>query len=174
MEKEIKNDDRTNRERDRKLLTARAIAIISLLASFAAIAFASRGALPWERAPMYRAVSSAGELDALVSSLRASGDSPLLVDLRDGKDYETAHAPGFLNVPNARDGEPFATWIAPYRRDKPVVLMCYGGNRSARAFERLVMAGFTRVIDFTPGYEAYVKQRGEGYSPEAGSCDCPK
>ena len=61
-----------------------------------------------------------------------------------------------------------------YRRDKPVVLMCYGGNRSARAFEHLAVAGFTRVIDFTPGYETYARQRGGDYTPEKGSCDCPK
>ncbi len=162
------------RDRSPALVAAWAVSIAALLVFAAAVAFAARDGSPRRDKTSYRAVTEAAELDSLVSSLQASGDYPLLVDLRDGKDYEAGHAPGFLNVPNARDGEPFATWIAPYRRDKTIVLVCYGGNRSARAFERLVIEGFTRVIDFTPGYETYERQRGGDYAPEKGVCDCPK
>lgn len=160
--------------RPQTLVIAWAISIVALLAFSAAIVYATRSNLSWGTKSTFRAVSDAAELDSLVASLRASGNYPLLVDLRDGKDYEAGHAPGFLNVPNTREGEPFATWISPYRRDKPIVLICYGGNRSARAFEHLAVAGFTHIIDFTLGYEAYARQRGGLYSPESGSCDCPK
>lgn len=170
----MKHEHENDRTGSRVPFVAWAVSIAALLVFSAAIVYSTRAGLARGSNEGFVAVRDAAELDALVESLRASGDYPLLVDLRDGKDYETAHAPGFLNVPNARDGEPFATWISPYRRDKPVVLMCYGGNRSARAFEHLAVAGFTRVVDFTPGYETYARQRGGDYTPEKGSCDCPK
>jgi len=122
----------------------------------------------------YRTITDAATLDRLIAELSMQGENPVLIDLRDGVDYERAHAPRFLNVPNARAGEPFATWIAPFRKDKYIILMCYGGNRSARAFEYLVVSGFTRVWDFSAGYESYAAAQGPSYVSEQGSCDCPK
>lgn len=122
----------------------------------------------------HRALTSSAELTALLQDPSFMKEGPLLIDLRDRKDYEQGHIPGFVNVSNARAGEPLATWITPFRRDKPVILICYAGNRSARAFESLVLSGFTRVVDYTAGYSDYAAGMGEGYSPESGSCDCPE
>ncbi len=122
----------------------------------------------------HRALTSSAELTALLGDASFMKEGPLLIDLRDRKDYEQGHIPGFVNVSNAREGEPFATWVAPFRRDKPVVLICYAGNRSARAFEHLVLSGFTRVIDYTKGYADYAAGMGASYSPETGTCDCPE
>jgi rhodanese-related sulfurtransferase len=142
---------------------------LGLIAGFAAARASDNGPIT-----QHRALSSSAELAALLSDTSFMKEGPLLVDLRDRKDYEQGHIPGFVNVSNAREGEPLATWVAPFRRDKPIVLICYSGNRSARAFESLVLSGFTRVIDYTKGYADYAAGMGEGYSPETGACDCPK
>ncbi|HKL86998.1 MAG TPA: rhodanese-like domain-containing protein [Treponemataceae bacterium] len=119
----------------------------------------------------YRVLTQAAELDALLS---LKGTYPLLVDLRDNEDFDTAHIANFLNFSFDDGGKRLATWIAPYKKDKPIILICYSGNRSARAFELLVLMGFTHITDFTSGYEAYAIEKGNSFTPEKGSCNCPK
>ncbi len=119
----------------------------------------------------YRSVSDAAEFDRLIAEAE---DGALFVDLRDRQDYVTGHVARFDNIAWKDDGALLETWIAPHRRNKEVYLICYGGNRSARAFERLVSMGFTRVTDFTPGWNGYTAAKGEGYAPETGDCGCPE
>jgi rhodanese-related sulfurtransferase len=119
----------------------------------------------------FATLQSAAELDRF---LEDKDSLPLLVDLRDNGDYESAHIPGFLNI-SLKDGtELLETWIRPFKRDKRVVLICYGGNRSARAFEKLVLMGFTHVVDYAPGYASYAAEKGLSFVPETGDCGCPK
>ncbi len=151
----------------KKVLLAAAIAFAVLSSVAAAYLYSNGAAVRTD----YRQFNTAGELDAYLSE---TGDDAILVDLRDRADFEKGHAPNFLNIAWKDSGELFRTWITPYRRDKPVVLICYGGNRSARAFEALVLLGFTRIADFSPGYAEYAAQKGEGFKPELGSCDCPE
>lgn len=119
----------------------------------------------------YRSVFDAADFDAL---LAARNDGALLVDLRDRADYAAAHIEGFDNIAWKDNGDLFESWIAPHRRDKQVFLICYGGNRSARAFERLAVMGFTQVADFTPGWTGYLAAKGEAYVPAEGDCGCPE
>lgn len=122
----------------------------------------------------YRPIEDADSFDNAITQLIAEGRNPLLLDLRDRADFEKGHIPFFLNVSNARDGEPLASWIEPYPRTKAVVLICYSGKRSGQARENLLAAGFTDLTEFTPGYAAYATQRGELYLAETGDCDCPE
>lgn len=100
--------------------------------------------------------------------------SPLLIDLRERADFIEGHIPGFINLPYGSDGALLGQWIEPYPRNKPVILICYGGNRSVRAFQQLAIAGFTNITDFTPGYTGYLTQKGDEFIGETGSCDCPE
>lgn len=119
----------------------------------------------------HRLLTNAAELDELITE---GAGSTLLVDLRDRADFEKGHLPNFLNISWKEDGELFKTWVTPFRRDKQIVLICYGGNRSSRAFQALVLMGFTNITDFSAGYEAYVSQKAGSFIPELGSCDCPE
>lgn len=144
------------------------LAIFAALSSFAAFHFRSQS-LAFNSG--YQMITSAAELDPILADKK---NAPLLVDLRDSADYETAHIPGFLNI-SLKDGTALLeTWITPFRRTKPVVLICYSGNRSARAFEKLVMLGFTNITDVTVGYAAYAAEKGTAFVPETGDCGCPK
>ncbi len=119
----------------------------------------------------YRQIESAAEL---VEFIATSSGAPLLIDLRDRADFEKGHLPNFLNIAWKDDGELFKTWVEPYRRDKPIILICYSGKRSGQAFEALKQKGFIRICEFTPGYASYAAQRGDNFTPELGSCDCPE
>lgn len=119
----------------------------------------------------YRSLTDAAALDDLLAAREAGA---LLVDLRDRSDYAAAHIEGFDNIAWKDNGELFESWISPHRRDKQVILICYGGNRSSRAFERLAVLGFTKVADFTPGWTGYLAAKGETYVPAAGDCGCPE
>jgi phage shock protein E len=66
----------------------------------------------------------------------------LLVDVRSPDEFAAGHLPNAVNVPvgelDARLGE-----LGP--KDRPLVLYCRSGNRSARAAGTLTRAGFTGV-----------------------------
>jgi rhodanese-related sulfurtransferase len=159
----------------------RHILLITLLAAAAGIGGASiaaalafqqgRASVELPPASRYRSIQSAEELDALV---REAEKAPLLIDLRDRKDFEESHIAGFLNISNEGEDPVLDRWIEPHSRNRQLVLICYSGNRSARAFEKLVVMGFTNIADFTPGYAAYQTQKGADWKPASGSCNCPE
>lgn len=97
----------------------------------------------------------------------------LAVDLRDTVDYESGHIPGFLGISLDDGGKRLRKWIAPFDRDTTVLLICYGGKRSARAARMLRLMGFTDVIDYSPGYSGYLAEKGDNFFPEIGGCGCP-
>jgi len=142
--------------------------LLTLLLAFTAITVLSL--VLYSTRTGYRTIKTAEDLDSLLTLER---NKPLLVDLRDRADFDKEHIPGFLNIPWDDGGTRLETWIKPYDRKKPVLLVCYGGNRSSRAFERLVRMGFRNVIDYSPGYTGYVNEKGDGFTPETGSCNCP-
>lgn len=137
---------------------------VGIITGYLAKGFQAKPAATW------RVISNAEELDAAIEAFELT---PLLIDLRDRADFEAAHIPEFLNISNEGSEPVLDGWIAGHRRDRPVVLICYGGNRSARAFEKLAILGFTHIIDFSPGYAAYASQKGTGFAPETGTCNCP-
>lgn len=86
-------------------------------------------------------VRRAGDLSpAQAHSLVERG--ALLVDVRSPAEFAAGHLPGALNIPvheiEGREAE-----LAP--RDRPLVLYCRSGNRSARAAAALEKAGHTSV-----------------------------
>ncbi len=155
-----------------KLYPHRIATVIFALIAVVSLVLASQYKAKLESAKTeYRSVTDAAELDALLAEAESGA---LLVDLRDRADYTLGHAEGFDNIAWKDDGALLGTWIGPHRRDKQIFLMCYGGNRSARAFELLARMGFTRITDYTPGWNGYLAAKGEGYAPETGDCGCPE
>jgi phage shock protein E len=69
-------------------------------------------------------------------------DGALLVDVRSPEEFASGHLPGAVNLPvqelDARLGE-----LGP--NDRPLVLYCRSGNRSARAAATLTRAGHKDV-----------------------------
>ncbi len=70
-----------------------------------------------------------------------------LVDVRSEAEYGGGHLPGSINLPLQQlDGK--ASKLGA--KDKPVVVYCLSGTRSALARAKLKGLGFTRVFDLGP------------------------
>ena len=92
---------------------------------------------------VYRALGRVkpGEARALVAA------GARLVDVRSPGEFASGHLPGAVNIPvgelASRTGEVGA-------KDRPVVLYCRSGARSASAAGLLKRAGYTNVHDLGP------------------------
>lgn len=80
----------------------------------------------------------------------ASGDPPMVLDVRTRKEFATGHVDGALNVPvgDMRD-------IGALSSGATVATMCEGGYRSSLASSLLLRAGFPDVVNVTGGMSAY-------------------
>ena len=79
---------------------------------------------------------------------RLVADGALLVDVRTPAEFASLHLDGAKNVPvdTLDDGvEEIAALVAD--KNAPIVVYCRSGARSARAKERLVAAGYTKVTN---------------------------
>jgi phage shock protein E len=74
---------------------------------------------------------------------RAVGDGATVVDVRSPAEYAGGHAEGAINVPVGDIG----ARLTEIPREKPVVVYCASGIRSARAARTLRDAGYADVID---------------------------
>lgn len=76
----------------------------------------------------------------------ASGDGVTIVDVRQPDEYETAHIPGAILLPNEDLGSerPAALPVL----DAEILIYCRSGNRSAQAAAKLAAMGYTNLYDF--------------------------
>lgn len=84
---------------------------------------------------------------------RRGGEELLLVDVREPQEYAIASIEGALLVPLgalASRLDELAAW-----KDRPIVVHCHHGGRSARAVELLAQRGFTRVENLKGGIDAW-------------------
>ena len=84
------------------------------------------------------------------------------VDVREPDEYAAGRIPGARNVPRGflevradlehpkRDA-----WLAD--RQRPLVLYCGGGNRSALAAQTLQEMGFARVVSMADGWSGWLR-----------------
>lgn len=74
-------------------------------------------------------------------------ESHILIDVRTSGEYKAGHLPKAKNIPldelpNKLDSIP---------KDKPVILVCWSGSRSASATQMLVQAGYDNVHNLKGG-----------------------
>ncbi len=97
----------------------------------------------------------AAETVAAVQAQAMVKQGALLLDVREPDEFATEHAPKAQLIPleqfSARMQE-----VAAYK-DKPVVVMCRTGRRSAKAAQLLQDAGFSQVSSVEGGIEAWKK-----------------
>ena len=77
-----------------------------------------------------------------------------LVDVREAGEFAAGHVPGAVNRPLSS----FDPNELP--KDKPVVLMCFGG-RSAKALAKSVAAGRTDVVHYPGGMTGWRSEGGQ-------------
>ncbi len=107
------------------------------------------GWMLWQRllAPM---LSGVKRLDA-AEYLKMRSSEHVLIDVRSASEWASGHATKALHIPL---GE-ITTRMREIPGDKPVVVVCASGNRSAMAATTLAKNGFSPVFNFSGGMGAW-------------------
>jgi rhodanese-related sulfurtransferase len=93
-------------------------------------------------------------IDATAAMAVLRGDAVLL-DVREQNEWDAGHAPVAVHIPLAR----VAAETATLPTDRPVVVVCRSGRRSAAAVSHLLTAGI-QAVNLDGGMQAW--QRGGG------------
>jgi rhodanese-related sulfurtransferase len=87
-----------------------------------------------------------------------------IVDVREGDEYATGHLPGarhyprgFLEVKADLEHHKRDAWLAS-GRERPMILYCGGGHRSALAAQSLQEMGFTRLRSMSEGWTGWTSR----------------
>ncbi len=82
-------------------------------------------------------------------------DDYQFVDVRTTTEYYDSHVPGFKIVIDYYILVDDYSGLDKLDKDKPVVIMCNSGNRSASAAEIMISEGFTEVYNLTDGIQGW-------------------
>lgn len=83
--------------------------------------------------------------------LRDDPARPILLDVREAGEFADVRAPGSALLPTSV----FMTRLAELPADRPLMVMCHMGGRSAAVTGYLIRAGRTDVVNVTGGMEAW-------------------
>ena len=78
-----------------------------------------------------------------------------LIDVRTQEEYDSGHIDDALNF-NIINNETFLEQIETLDKNEPVFLYCKMGGRSNRAAQLLKDQGFTKIYDYSGGYNDWV------------------
>ena len=86
-----------------------------------------------------------------VKQKKESGESFVLLDVREEWEYQRAHIPDSILIPL---GE-IARRFSELKKDEEIITLCHHGMRSASAQSFLMQSGFLNVKNMTGGIDAY-------------------
>jgi rhodanese-related sulfurtransferase len=86
-------------------------------------------------------------------SMLAAGDQHLLIDVREDREFDAAHAEGAVHIGRGIIERDIERTVPD--KGKKMVLYCGGGFRSALAADSLQKMGYTNVISLDGGWHAY-------------------
>lgn len=111
-----------------------------LLAGILTLTGCAAGA-PQKSAETYRQVGAGEAIEIM-----AAESDYIILDVRTAEEYETAHIPGAICIPN----ETIGTEEIPALPDKNqlILVYCRSGRRSKQAAEKLVGLGYTNIVEF--------------------------
>jgi len=116
-----------------------------------AVAFVSGAMLLW---PYVRRATGGPSVSPSQATQLINREDAMLIDVREPGEYGAGHILGAKNVPMSRVDTGGAD-IAGKRKDRPVILYCDSGNRSAKAAAVLRGQGYTRVLNLSGGTGAW-------------------
>ncbi len=157
MSKKSRRAQRKQREQQMKILVpvlAVAAVLVVLLVIFGAMGSGSTAGSA--------ASSSAGVSTSTVqlispanyrSQFVSSNTTHLLLDVRTPEEFNSGHIAGAVNI----NVEELAGRLNEVPQDRPIVLYCRTGNRSAQAGQILATAGYTGIYDLG-GIVTWVEQ----------------
>ena len=83
--------------------------------------------------------------------LREDPDGPILLDVREMAEFVTVRAPGAVLVPTST----FMSHADELPADRPLLVVCHLGGRSAAVAGYLIRAGRTDVVNVAGGMDAW-------------------
>ena len=83
--------------------------------------------------------------------LREDPQPPVLLDVREMDEFVTVRVPGALLVPTST----FMTRVDELPADRPLLVMCHMGGRSAAVTGFLIRSGRSDVVNVAGGIEAW-------------------
>ncbi len=86
-----------------------------------------------------------------LSARRASGEAPVVIDVRTPEEYAAGHIPGALNIPFDQVAQRISEVEAPHG----VALYCMVGPRARKGESTLLSAGYTSVLHLEGGLAAW-------------------
>lgn len=103
--------------------------------------------------------------------LREDAVTPLLLDVREAHEFASVRAPGAALVPTSQ----FMARVAALPTDRPILVICAAGSRSAAVTGYLIRTGRTDVANVAGGMTAWERAglatvRG---TPSSGEGDLP-
>jgi molybdopterin/thiamine biosynthesis adenylyltransferase/rhodanese-related sulfurtransferase len=107
--------------------------------------------MPSYRELLQQVKTEIDEVDAAgAADLLASADPPALVDIREQDEWDEGHIPGAVHIP--RGNLESRVEAAVPEKERPVLLYCAGGSRSAFAAKTLEELGYEHVSSLAGGY----------------------
>lgn len=94
----------------------------------------------------YYAISTTEALKNIIKS-----DNPALIDVRQPSEYSSGHIQNAVNVPL----QTLITNLDKIPNDRPVILYCATGYRTAMGIMTLQMLGYTNVRAFPPSIQGW-------------------
>lgn len=70
----------------------------------------------------------------------------IILDVRTQEEYEAAHIPGAICIPNETIGDEKIEALPD--KDQLILIYCRSGNRSKQASEKLAKQGYTNIVEF--------------------------
>jgi rhodanese-related sulfurtransferase len=103
---------------------------------------------------LYAVMTPAGPIDKKIGGaelVQLQGAGASVIDVRTPSEFAQAHLPNAVNVPLETLQQAAATW----GKDRPIVVYCATGARSANAAAYLAAHGFTKVYDLSGGIASW-------------------
>ena len=96
-------------------------------------------------------VGTVAKLDVKALAPRLAGDDVTVVDVRNLSEWSAGHLPGAIHIPLGRLSER----LAEIPRDKPLIVQCQSGGRSAIGVSVLQRLGITNATNLSGGFSAW-------------------
>jgi len=114
------------------------------------VALVSGGMLLW---PFVRRTTGGPWVNTTQATHLINREDALVVDVREANEFAAGHVLGAKNLPLARLDASGADHAK--KKERPVIVYCDGGERSAKALATLKKLGFTRVANLSGGLGAW-------------------
>lgn len=98
-----------------------------------------------------RTTGTVAKTDVTALAPRVARDEVTVLDVRSRAEFEAGHLPNALSIPVGH----LRARLAEIPRDKPIVVHCQAGGRSAIATSVLQQLGVTNATDFSGSYSAW-------------------